>query len=764
MLHIIAAVMCDLSKYILCGALAVGLMVSTVSADVDDFLVNDDGGSTQQTNPRIAVAGDGSFVIAWVDKRAGANDIYVQRYTSDGSPLGGNTRVNDDLNAAWQAEPALACDLDGRYWLAWKDYRNGQYPFDADIYFQRFDTSMSTLGVNRELTTELPDSLKETPDIAVSPTGAVVLVWADYRNANWDIYGQLVGADGALVGSNFRVNDDVGSSQQHAPRVAYSSDGWFVVVWYDNRMGHDDIFARRFDSTGSPLTAGVRVNTDATTERQAFPDVACDASGHFTVVWVDWRNGRYPTNPDIYSRKFDTTMIGLSSDTKLNTDASVRAQREPCISADRMGNAAIIWSDSAAGSFDIVGQMIDADGVVRETNFQANSFTDSAQLQADVALDGRFRYITWVDKRNGNFDIYASIQQYNDPTLTVAPAYLAFSMDYAGALPAAQEVLVDHVGYNPLDFEVHSDVAWLEVTPVSATTTATISVEVDDSLLAPGSYLATLTLVDIANNDSSVTVPVTLTVESPLTPSAADTLVIGTASVVQGGIGAVPIDATLATEARGLDLALRYDTTVVRFDSAVADPSLPAGCTLSYAIDDLAGEMSFAITCDSVTTLGSGAMTLAECFFTAAAVDARMPLDTAYNDTLETVLTDTAGTRLGPVVLAGEIVVGTPTAVGDAGDLLLPEQVRLYQNYPNPFNLSTTIAFELERRAEIDLAVYNVLGRRVRTLARQLYPAGGHEVTWDGRTEHGLEAASGVYFVRLMAGPYREARKMLLLK
>ncbi|MCP4549297.1 MAG: hypothetical protein GY835_22825, partial [bacterium] len=171
------------------------------------------------------------FVIAWVDSREGSNDIYLQRFDIDGNAIEGNVRVNDDTIGAYQAEPALAVDRTGLYSLVWKDYRNGSYPFDPDVFYQRFDTALSPVDANANMTTELPDSLKETPDIALSPWGGGMLVWADYRNRNWDIYGQMIASDGALVGSNFKVNSDAGTAQQHAPRVAVSPEGWFAVTW-----------------------------------------------------------------------------------------------------------------------------------------------------------------------------------------------------------------------------------------------------------------------------------------------------------------------------------------------------------------------------------------------------------------------------------------------------------------------------------------------------------------------------------------------------
>jgi len=510
------------SKFVAIATATTLLFTASVRADRTDFRVNDDNAQVEHSHPKIAVAAGVGFAIVWSDLRNGQNDIFIQRFTPAGQPVGSNSRVNDDTALAHQSGPAIAVDLAGMYSAVWQDYRNGAYPFDPGIFFQRYDTAMNTLGSNRNLTTERPDILKENPDIDLSQWGTGVIVWADYRNRNWDIYGQLISAAGVLVGNNFKVNDDVGSAQQHAPRISISSEGWFVVAWYDNRYGNDDIFAQRFDSAGQKLGTNVRVNSDNTTTRQAFPDVAADGSGHCTVVWVDWRNGVYPTNPDIFARRFDRQMLPLTADKKVNTDGSTRAQREPSIATDRMGNVAIIWSDSATSSWDIVGQMIDVDGVVREPNFRANLLGDSAQLQPDAALDGRYRYVTWADRRNGRYDVYASITKYNDPSLAATPATLSFRMDISDT-GVSLPLIINHTGYNRIDYQISSSHAWLTVSPGAGTTPDTVIVSITAGQ-AYGTYYGSLTLIDLLRHDSSTTVPVRLDVTAPILSVAVDTI------------------------------------------------------------------------------------------------------------------------------------------------------------------------------------------------------------------------------------------------
>jgi hypothetical protein len=96
--------------------------------------------------------------------------------------------------------------------------------------------------------------------------------------------------------------------------------------------------------------------------------------------------------------------------------------------------------------------------------------------------------------------------------------------------------------------------------------------------------------------------------------------------------------------------------------------------------------------------------------------------------------------------------------------LALPAQVAL-ENTPNPFNGATRIRFALPQSEVVTLAIYNVRGERVATLARgEALPAGYHVRWWNGRDETGRPASSGVYFCRLVTNSGALTRRMMLLK
>jgi Tol biopolymer transport system component len=94
----------------------------------------------------------------------------------------------------------------------------------------------------------------------------------------------------------------------------------------------------------------------------------------------------------------------------------------------------------------------------------------------------------------------------------------------------------------------------------------------------------------------------------------------------------------------------------------------------------------------------------------------------------------------------------------------VPSRFALHANYPNPFNPQTMIRFALPQEAVVRLAVYDMLGQRVRVLVEEVKPAGIYEVWWDGRDDAGAPVASGVYGYQLEAGAFSVVRKMVLVR
>jgi len=121
-----------------------------------------------------------------------------------------------------------------------------------------------------------------------------------------------------------------------------------------------------------------------------------------------------------------------------------------------------------------------------------------------------------------------------------------------------------------------------------------------------------------------------------------------------------------------------------------------------------------------------------------------------------------------PVVLPGEPAKrgGDPRiqTTPNTPDTPTARTTTLWNAHPNPFNPQTTIDFSLASSAAVSIAIYDVKGALVKTLVDETMPAGEHSARWNGVDEQGRSAASGIYFVRMVAGSYSQVRKILMLK
>lgn len=98
------------------------------------------------------------------------------------------------------------------------------------------------------------------------------------------------------------------------------------------------------------------------------------------------------------------------------------------------------------------------------------------------------------------------------------------------------------------------------------------------------------------------------------------------------------------------------------------------------------------------------------------------------------------------------------------GEELLPKTLAITSAYPNPFNANVIFEFSMPNAGEARGAIYDLLGRKVKTIADRQFTAGTHTVVWDGKNESGRVVGSGIYFFRLESGDKLAVEKVTLLK
>lgn len=116
-----------------------------------------------------------------------------------------------------------------------------------------------------------------------------------------------------------------------------------------------------------------------------------------------------------------------------------------------------------------------------------------------------------------------------------------------------------------------------------------------------------------------------------------------------------------------------------------------------------------------------------------------------------------------PPYLSYILVQDTVTSVAD-NNLQIPDKFELSQNYPNPFNPSTEIKISVIEQRNIQIAVYNILGKEIKLLLNSNLPAGEYTIQWNGKDNEGHPFSGGVYFIQMIAGDYQKTIKTVLLK
>jgi poly(beta-D-mannuronate) lyase len=381
-----------------------------------DFQVNDDQSSADQDSPSISVDSNGNFVITWIDWRGVDTDIYAQRYSSDGSPIGANFKVNDDPGSAEQWSPCISSDGSGNFVILWLDERHG----NADIYAQRYSGDGSKVGTNFKLNDEQSSARQRTAFISTDSNGNFVSAWQDERNGLPDIYAQRYSSDGSPIGANFKVNDDPGSAEQWSPCISSDGSGNFVITWSDWRGVDTDIYAQRYSSDGSAIGANFKVNDIQISAFQWFPCISSDGSGNFVIAWQD---GAPIENfsPDIYAQCYDNNGNKVGTNFNVHDDLGSGGQWGPSISVDVDGNFVITWQDGSEKS-DIYAQCYSSGGSAKGTNFRVTYTNAMSKIARDVKLwNGRI-YNTWVDENNGS-DIWANVLDWNVVGISVDELY-----------------------------------------------------------------------------------------------------------------------------------------------------------------------------------------------------------------------------------------------------------------------------------------------------------------------------------------------------
>jgi len=372
-----------------------------------------------QTDPSVATAADGSYVVTWTSTVLGNSDIIGERFDSNGTPMG-----------------------------------NPGTPL------------VKTFAVNTTLAGNQIGSC-----VAMDTAGDFVVVWSgtgpntDLLNNTSDVYGQLFGP-GGKVGSQFQINQYLPGVQSQ-PRVAMAGDGTFVVTWTSyGQSGNASaaVFAREYTLAGAPLTNEFQVSAASPLAR-TLPDVAIDNAYNVVVTWAgDFQD---TSTWGVYGKYYNANGL-ISTELKLNNMTDYRGSfsslgaldvksTSPRVSMDNSGNFVVTWANvsNATTGYDIYARRFAAGGTARDANeVLVNTTAPGWQVMPDVAVANNGDYtVVWTSYGQDNAEV-------NNPALRdygiYARMYYADGTDYFDST----------LQRKPLEYRVNATAVGNQIAPV----------------------------------------------------------------------------------------------------------------------------------------------------------------------------------------------------------------------------------------------------------------------------------------------------------
>jgi hypothetical protein len=330
--------------------------------------------------------------------------------------LGPNMRVSGPAGTVDEFRPAAAWNGKAdRYLIVWEDGRN-QATRGTDIYGQLVGVDGVRVGANFRISNGAATSDEIGPAVAWSDSGgAYLVVWGDERNwapatGGADIYGQLVGPEGELAGSNFRVSGAAATSASWPAVAANPADNEYLIVWEDGRNQATrarDIFGQRLATAGSPIGGDFRISGTQATENENSPAVAWNqGTDEYLVVWSDGRDNA-TRGHDIYGQRLNADGTPARGDFRISGAAATYSEDSPAVTSNQATDEyLVVWSDgrnNATRGWDIYGQRREAGGTRVGPNFRISGPAGKADDYKPALAwdDAAEQYlVVWEDERH----------------------------------------------------------------------------------------------------------------------------------------------------------------------------------------------------------------------------------------------------------------------------------------------------------------------------------------------------------------------------
>jgi hypothetical protein len=409
------------------------------SPGISDFLTLNAYTTQNQLQPTCAPDGSGGFIAAWESfgQDGSGRGVYGRRFDTLGTPVGDEFRANAYTNVD-QRLPQVATDSSGNFVVAWEGARDDD---QNGVAFRLFDSSGTPLFAADQPAHAASLDSEMHGRVARNDDGFVVVWHHTAPIVGNELAGQRFDPDGKTVGGAFQVAAFT-TGEIRSPAVAMDAAGNFVVTWVSFQDGDaTGIRARAYGSTGAPITGEFDVNT-ITTGFQEQPSVAMDGLGGFVIAWDSGNALGYP----IYARRYDSTATPVGDQVLIGRgNGVVLARRE-------QGSYGAIWAPAGglalieAARFDDTLAPIGLPFALHDPDITQQAFARTV-----CANVGRQFVFAWQDfGSSGTVDIFARRGGFPDgaPFAVDARAGGSATGNLNGVLEVGERVHVDQAYQN----------------------------------------------------------------------------------------------------------------------------------------------------------------------------------------------------------------------------------------------------------------------------------------------------------------------------
>ncbi len=366
-----------------CIAVTIAVNAQWIGDPALNNLVSGTSPTTTKTGNVAVSDGAGGMFLAWIDTRTtGIQSIYVQRILADGSlKFGSEVLITDAAGVFSSSKSSLSIDADGvgGVIMAWQDARNQPSATGrSDMYGQRINGDgvvQWTAGGARLTVSDITVSNKLAPTVVTVNATEAIVVYVDNRLGTNDVFAQklLLSTGAPQWGAEVGIHGAQDNSQTSISALADGVGGAFVI-WQDPRLAttNSDIYTQRINNAGSLLWGASGMVVCNAVFNQLSPQLVSDGAGGFVATWQD--NRVATADGDIWAQRIN----GTGAAQWASNGVAI------CIQAGTNQNNPVI----IAGGSGYIISWLDPRAAISNRNLYANSIDNNGVTQWTTAAEG----------------------------------------------------------------------------------------------------------------------------------------------------------------------------------------------------------------------------------------------------------------------------------------------------------------------------------------------------------------------------------------